>query len=107
MATTDTEIIPWPSTPRQAARILIAKLPPEDLTAIKHMDVEDVALLNLSLGTYIRNTFGLWEGNEVLMQACADEAGREYLHQDEASAVIIAMLALELRGKFFIQDTQQ
>ena len=58
---------------------------------------EGLRILKLSLGTYIRNTFGLWEGNVVLMGACADEAGEESLHQDEASAVIIARVALELK----------
>ncbi|MCB2168424.1 MAG: hypothetical protein KQI78_12250 [Deltaproteobacteria bacterium] len=94
---TNTDITPWPSSVLEAAHLLIQQLPHEDIIAISKMSIEEVAFLNLSLGTYIRNEFGLWEGNVVLMESCADEADKESLHQDEASAVIIAKLALELR----------
>ena len=88
----------WPSSVLEAAQILIKQIPPEDRISISTMNLEEMAFLNLSLGTYIRNTFGLWEGNVVLMQSCAEEAEIESLHQEEASAVILARMALELKN---------
>ena len=52
--------------------------------------------LNLSLGNYIRNSFGLWADNKALFWSCSKDAGREIKHPDEASGIIIACLALEL-----------
>ena len=97
MTITDPEVFPWPSTPLEAAKLLIDALSLEDRIAIANMGTDEVAFLNLSLGNYIRKNFGLWEGNVVLMQACAEEADRKSLNQDEASAVIIARLALYLK----------
>jgi len=59
-------------------------------------DGSEVADLNLSIGNFIRNSFGLWSGNDELMWSCTKEARRKILHEDEASAIIIARLALEL-----------
>ena len=107
MNPTDTDITPWPSSAIEAAHVLIKQLPIEDRIAIANMDMKEVAFLNLSLGTYIRNTFGLWEGNAVLLDSCAEEADRESLHPDEASAVILATMALELKysnGIMFVES---
>ena len=104
---TDKDITPWPSSAIETAHILIKQLPIEDRLYVANMDRQEVAFLNLSLGTYIRNTFGLWEGNVVLMDSCAEEADRESLHPDEASAVILARMALELKfdnGVLFVES---
>ena len=92
-----TDITPWPSSALEAAHILIKQLPHEDRLAIANMDIKEVAFLNLSLGNYIKCAFGLEEGNAVLMDSCAEEADREFIHADEASAVILARMALELK----------
>ena len=52
--------------------------------------------INLTLGNFIRNSFGLWADNQDLMQSCSKAAGREVTHQDTASAVIIEKLVSEL-----------
>lgn len=93
----DTDITPWPSSPLEAAHILIKQLSPEDRIAIADMDIKEVAFLNLSLGNYIKCAFGLEDGNAVLMESCAEEADKESLHPDEASTVILARMALELK----------
>lgn len=46
--------------------------------------------------TKIRNRFGLWEGNPHLILDCAKDAGKDIQYADEASAVILGRLALEL-----------
>jgi len=63
---------------------------------VAKMSAYEVNELNLSVGNYIRNSFGLWDGNDHLMLSCAKEAGKRILHEDEASAIILNRLALEL-----------
>ena len=48
----------------------------------------DLGILDLSLGTAIRNEFGLWEANTALLAAC----GSPDMHPDDASQVIIRAL---------------
>jgi hypothetical protein len=87
---------PLPKTVEAAVEHLIEVLPLKDKVTIANMSADGIEELNLSLGNYIRNSFGLWSGNEELIWSCAKEAGRKILHEDEASAIIIARLALEL-----------
>ena len=56
------------------------------------MSADEVGALNLRIGNYIRNSFGLWSGNDELMWSCTKEARKNILHEDEASAVILARL---------------
>ena len=42
-------------------------------------DGSEVADLNLSIGNFIRNSFGLWSGNDELMWSCTKEARQEDL----------------------------
>jgi hypothetical protein len=68
----------------------------KDKVAIANMNADEAADLNLTLGNFIRNSFGLWADNQDLMQSCSQAAGRKIAHQDAASAVIIEKLASEL-----------
>ncbi len=87
---------PLPKTVEEAVEHLIEVLPLKDKVTIANMSADEVGELNLSLGNYIRNSFGLWSGNDELMLSCTKAARRKILHEDEASAVILARLALEL-----------
>ena len=53
--------------------------------------------LHFSLGQGIRNEFGLWAGNEELLESCKAMAGKTDLHIDSASSVIIKALWERLR----------
>ncbi|MFZ7128089.1 MAG: YpsA SLOG family protein [Desulfobacterales bacterium] len=89
----------FPDAPRtvdQAVQVLIEKLQLKEKVRIANMNEEDLATLNSTLGMYIRNKFGLVGGNQDLLQSCADAAIRDFIYPDEASAVIIALLAHEL-----------
>jgi hypothetical protein len=52
--------------------------------------------LTLAIGNYIRSNFKLWHSNHELFWACSKDACKAAKHPDEASAIIIARLALEL-----------
>jgi hypothetical protein len=45
-----------------------------------------------TLGTTLRNDFGLWSGNKTLLKSC----GSETMHPDDASMVIIKAARQEL-----------
>jgi hypothetical protein len=88
--------IPIPKTVEEAVRILMDELSLRDKVAIAKMSAEETEDLHFGLGQFIRNRFGFWEGNPRLLLDCAEDAGRDIQHADEASAVIIGRLALEL-----------
>lgn len=103
----------WPSTADDAVERLVAMLSGQNKQAIR--DAESIFLFHFSLGMWIRNFFGLWGGNQALMNSCArrrreretegaaDADDHEFadslalLHSDDASTVILEALQERLR----------
>lgn len=83
-----------PRTVDEAVDQLMAQMSPDDLTAIREMSVNDLISLHFSLGMTIRNQFGLWRGNDALLESCASVRGvpSGFFHPDSASGVIIEAL---------------
>lgn len=54
----------YPKTIAETVDRLLSTLSEKDKEAIKNMPKDDLISLHFSLGTYIRNAFGLWTGNE-------------------------------------------
>lgn len=90
---------PYPSSINEAVAILVADLPLREKVSIARMTEEDLLELNLSLGLYIRDRFGLWSANRELINACLKEFPCETkeVYQDAATSVIIKALWRELR----------
>ncbi len=88
---------PIPLTVDDAVQYLMGELPLKDKVSIANMDAEEVGGLHLTLGKFIRNRFGLWEGNPHLLIDCAEDAGQDIQYADQASVVILARLSLELQ----------
>lgn len=87
---------PVPQTVDQAVAHLMADLPLKDKVLIANMHATELAELNANLGHYIRNKFDLWDGNPSLLESCAHSALKIKVDAEEASAIIIALLALAL-----------
>jgi hypothetical protein len=87
---------PLPASVEEAVGYLIDVLSLKDKVSIANMSADEVGELNQTLGNYIRNAFGLWSGNKRLMWSCTKEAGRQVDREDEASAIILGRLALDL-----------
>ena len=87
----------WPSTLDEAVNELISKLTLKDKRLIAKMTEDELAGLHPTLGAYIRERFGLWSGNKLLMQSCRIES-EEKISEDEASAVITHELWKTLKG---------
>jgi hypothetical protein len=68
----------------------MAELKPQDKEHIRKMKKNDLIDLHFGLGQYIRNAFGLWQGNRALLESCGTDI------EDDASCVIIEPLWQEL-----------
>lgn len=80
----------WPKTVEEAVNRLLSAMSKEDRRALKKMSEEDLSMLHFDLGQYIRNEFGLWQGNRELIEDC--NKGYYFPDPDHTSSVIIEAL---------------
>jgi hypothetical protein len=83
---------PYPLTVEEAVDRLHANISLNDEILLAAMTEDDLTDLHFSIGHHIRNEFGLWSGNEALLESCRIIAGKQFLHVDDASSVIIKAL---------------
>jgi hypothetical protein len=81
-------IADWPTTVEEAVGELLLRLSDANADSVRNTAEADLSVLDFSLGTAIRNEFGLLAGNTALLAAC----GSPDMHSDDASMVIIRML---------------
>jgi hypothetical protein len=86
-----------PKTVEEAVERLLSELSLRDKAHIAKMREADLDSLHPSLGHYVRTAFGLWSGNEALMDSCCSVSGVGELNEDDASAVIIREVWRQLR----------
>jgi len=83
----------FPKTVDAAVRTLRGLVASDELEKITLLVEDDLVTLHFGLGQWVRNYFGLWEGNPDLINATGAEDA------DGASGVIIRALWLELRAE--------
>ena len=86
-----------PETIEEAVELLEKHLPLEHRVNLARMDDAELVDIHLNSGAWIRETFGLWQGNDKLIKSIEAFAGRKIRSADEASAVIVEVLAKRLR----------
>ena len=86
-----------PKTVEEAIDLLMAKLSLREKTGIAKMGKRDLGILNVTLGSYIRDEFGLLEGNDELLESCRILSGRDDLRMDAVPVIIIHLLWAGLR----------
>jgi hypothetical protein len=89
-----------PGLPRsvsEAVSRLLTDMTLKDKATMANMTEGELTNLNFTLGSYIRNAFGIWSGNEELIEACRTASGHPALPRKEAATVIIRELWKELR----------
>lgn len=80
----------WPKSVDEAVERLMAELSDEDKKILKDTPEMELVKYHFGIGMYIRNEFGLWQGNKDLLESCC---GSGYCQDpDEASFVIIKAL---------------
>jgi len=80
----------WPRTVEEAVNRLIQEMSEEDRETLKNTPEKDLIMYHFSLGMWVRNEFGLWQGNEELLKSCATK--EPFIHPDDASSIIIEEL---------------
>jgi len=82
-----------PKTVKDAVEMIITIWSPKALKDLASKSKADLWLCHFGIGLWIRNNFGLWEGNKALMR----DAGSNI--QDDVSMIIIEALRKKLREK--------
>lgn len=86
----------WPVTVEEAVTRLLITLDNHHKWLLKHTPKHEVALTYyMDLGLHVRNSFGLWEGNDSLLRACNTR------HADDASSFIVEALWERLQSYDF------
>ena len=94
----------WPKTIKNATERIIAQMSDEEKRTLRGTNKEELAKFNFGMGVYIRNKFGLFDGNEALMKACALSQHGEIYNifygddPDSAAGVIIEAVWKELKS---------
>ncbi len=94
------ETIPMRDPPRsvdEAVDRLISELPLRYTAKIAKMNGRDLSTLHATIGPHIREAYGLWAGNNDLMESCRIWGGQKEFHIDTASAMIIHAMWARLK----------
>lgn len=75
----------WPTTVEATVTDIIAGLSAEDKETVRKSKRDDLIMFHHGWGTGIRNHYGLWRGNDKLIESACGEP----CHPDDASMVII------------------
>ena len=86
-----------PQSLKEAVELLIMQMPLKDRATIANMSQNELSSLNLSVGGYIMNNFGLLSGNRDLIESCRLEAEGRLKHEEDAVPVIINALWKKLQ----------
>ena len=81
----------FPTTVEAVVRLLQTMVPDNEQTKIAAMSEDDLVNLDLSLGLWIRNSLGFYEGNTQLLRDSGEE------NPDDASFTIIHAFWQQLR----------
>ena len=87
-----------PQTVAEAVTRLISEMALKDKTTIANMDESELIKLNSHLGRHILEGFGLWSGNEKLVESCLALADYPLQNEDDAVNFIIKKLWQELKA---------
>ena len=92
-----------PKTVEQAVDILLSELSLKEKAAIANMQKNNLTDLHFSLGRFIRNEFNFLADNEELMDSCRLLSGKQDLHVDDDSTVIIELLWKSLQDTYALR----
>jgi hypothetical protein len=87
----------YPKTVVEAIERIISKLPLKDRAFIATLPGEDLHLVRLTLGAFIRDELGFATGNKALIESCRALKGDHRLTADQAVLVFVEELWKVLR----------
>lgn len=86
-----------PKTVDEAVTRLVSEIPLRDRVMIANMAEENLDSMDLTLGRYLSDTYGLWGNNKELTESCRLLSGNDAFHEEEAYSLIINELWKKLR----------
>ena len=89
-----------PNTVAQAVERLASEMSLKDKTTLANMAEVELSTLHATLGSYIRNNYGLWTGNDELMTSCRFASNNLSIDENAASSLIIRELWKQLRKTY-------
>jgi hypothetical protein len=93
-----------PQSVEEAVDRLHANISLNDEILLASTNEENLMDLHFGLGHHIRNEFGLWSGNDALLESCRILTGDRNLHVDDASMVIIRALWEKVKENNILRD---
>lgn len=93
-------IAQWPKTVEQAVERVIATLTAEQRERVRQTPEDQLICFHENMGRWIRNVFGLWGGNNALIEAL----GRR--HPDDASTLIVQNVWKRLQATASGEETR-
>ena len=90
----------YPKTIDEAVKHLVSRLSLKDKATTANLQEDALTGLSFTLGTYIRNNFGLWSENNTLLEDCRRVTGNQNVHPDDAVAIIIKELWIRMKGTY-------
>lgn len=88
----------FPQTVDVAVDRLLSEMALKDKTTMANMTVNELVNLDMTLGKYIMNKFGLWSGNRALLESCRTLSEKEFKNEDDAAKAIILALWKRLQN---------
>jgi hypothetical protein len=88
----------FPQTVDTAVDRLVSEMPLKDKATMANMTEAEWVNLDVTLGKYIMNQFGLWSGNQALIKSCRAFSQNEFKNEEEAANVIIQALWQRLQN---------
>ena len=85
----------WPTTVQDTVKDILSRMSEKDKELVRNTKRRDLIMFHHGWGTGIRNYYGLWRGNQKLIESAC---GRS-CHPDDASMVIIRAVWQELKSK--------
>jgi hypothetical protein len=85
----------WPTSVDEAAREIARDLDDDSKARVRSTKKDDLIQYHHGWGTGIRNSLGLWRGNEKLLKSCGQG---KVVHPDDCSMIIIEAVWRLLQG---------
>lgn len=93
-----------PQSVEEAVEMLHANMGLNDEILLATMLEENLIDVHFALGYQIRHEFGLWTGNDALLESCRIISGDKNLHVDDASMLIVKALWEKVKKSNVLQD---
>jgi len=89
-----------PESVDEAVEVLMDMMPAKEKFLFAQVKEYDPLLYHFSLAMYIRNNFGLWQEGSPLLEDCRRIDGRNDMHVDDASHLILKKAWEQIKAEY-------